>query len=333
MTTASKRIILDGELAWITPLVLFGGTVIFAIFAFLIMEFTKETSSLIVISMICLWLSIYCYFGFKIVANRDYLVIERFGEFNRIVHSGPRILCFPGLIDEVVASGTLRTKDIELFADETPPYEVDFNDGSARVRSKAWYCVASEGCENIEEINQAIYDFTYTLKDESSVRERIEDVLESSFVPLLQKRTIGEALVEKDTIAEGAVTEEVRGALKVNGIHLINKRSFIITDIVLPEAIIKLRQKKLEGESEANKQEEQGAGYARAIAGIIKAAKIAGENVDWKTAQGIYAQQRGLETLANTGSNISFVSPDIRGVQKTMGIGDVNQRNQKRSQA
>lgn len=327
MTTASKRIILDKEMWLITPLVILGG--MFLALKIVNMFVLDQGSSLwIHTTAILFWLALYSYWGFRIIPNREYLVIERFGIFNRIVHSGPRILCLPGLIDKIVDSGgSLRSREIELFADEKPPYQVDFIDGSAQVRSKAWYCLGPEKCNDLTALDEAIYDFTYTLKNEQAVRERIEDVLESSFVPQLQRLTIAEALVQKDTVAENAVNTEVRDALKVNGIYLIEKRSFIITDIVLPDEIIKQRQKKLEGESEANKQEELGAGYGRAIAGVIKAARAAGKELSWEAAQGIYERQRGFETLGTTGSKISFVASDIKGIQKTIGIGDANPNN------
>ena len=320
----TKRIIRDQALAWITPVVFIGGLVIAYIIGYFIAEVSKDRTVLIPLSITTLWVSLYAFFGFKIVQNRNYLVIERFGEFNRIVHSGPRILCFPGLIDKTVAEGTLRNQEIELFADEVPPYKVDFIDGSACIQSKAWYRIGPKEDADIELVNEAIYNFTYSLNGEKQARERIEDVLESSFVPRLQKLHIAEALVQKDTVAENAVTPEVLKALKITGIELVEEMGFIITDIILPDEIIRQRQKLLEGEAEASKQEALGAGYAQAIVGIMKTAKSSGKEVSWETAQGIYEKQRGFETLATTGSKISFVSPDIKGIIKTMGVGDAN---------
>lgn len=315
-----QRIIPEQAFFWVTPLVFSGGTFLMTVIGALIAMNVPNEWNLgytPVFTAIVLWISFYLYWGFKIVPNKGYLVIERFGEFNRIVHMGPRILCFPGLIDKIIVKdGTLRNQEVELFKDETPIYEVDFGDGSAPVNSKAWFHIGPEDADDTSIIDEAIYLFTYSMKDESSVRERIEDVLESSFVPLLQALTIKEALVQKDIIADKAANEPgVKEALEAVGIYLCTPKGFVITDIVLPEAIVKLRQKKLEGEVEADKQTEQGLGYARTIEAIANRLKVS-----MSEAREIYEAQRGLETLAGVNANVTFITPDIKGIQKTMGI-------------
>lgn len=311
--------ILDQAFFWITPIVFFGGMLIATIVGTLFSGSIPSEWNLgytPVFSAVVLWISFYVYWGFKIVPNKGYLVVERFGEFNRIVHMGPRILCFPGLIDKIIAEGTLRNQEVELFKDEIPVYEVDFDDASAPVNCKAWFHIGPEDTDDILVIDVAIYKFTYSLKNEDSVRERIEDVLESSFVPSLQSLTIKEALVQKDIIADKAASEpEVKEALAAVGITLCTPKGFVITDIVLPDAVVKLRQKKLEGEVEADKQTEQGLGYARTIEAIANRLKVTVFE-----AREIYEAQRGLETLAGVNANVTFITPDIKGIQKTMGI-------------
>lgn len=330
-TTAKKqinstrhRIILEQAFSWVTPLVFFGGVIIVMIVGFFVSVGAPDEWSLGLTPMftgVILWSIFYAYCGFRIVQNREYLVIERFGEFNRIVHMGPRILCFPGLIDKIIAKGTLRNQEVELFKDETPPYKVDFDDGSTEVRCKAWFHIGPENTDDILIINEAIYKFTYSLKDEQGALERIEDVLESSFVPLLQALSIKNALTKKDEVADKAAGEQaVKEALEAVGIVLCAPKGFIITDIVLPLEIIALRQKKLEGESEADKQAEQGLGYARTIEAIAK--KL---GISVSEARAIYETQRGLETLQGVKANVTFVSPSIQGIQTMIGINSGNQ--------
>lgn len=324
VNTTKHRIILEQAFSWVTPFLFFGGIIMMMIVGFFVSLGMPDDWDLGLTPMftgVVLWVIFYAYCGFRIVQNRDYLVIERFGEFNRIVHMGPRILCFPGLVDKIIAKGTLRNQEVELFKDETPVYEVDFDDGSAQVRCKAWFHIGPEHTEDISVIDEAIYRFTYSLKDEKGALERIEDVLESSFVPLLQALSIKNALTKKDEIADRAASElAVKEALEAVGIMLCAPKGFIITDIVLPLEIMALRQKKLEGEAEADKQAEQGLGYARTIEAIAKKLGISAFE-----ARAIYETQRGLETLQGVKANVTFVSPSIQSIQTMIGVNSGNQ--------
>ncbi|MBI5798647.1 MAG: hypothetical protein HZB10_01825 [Candidatus Yonathbacteria bacterium] len=272
------------------------------------------------------WMGSYILWGFRIISNTEYVVIERFGEFSRVVHSGPRLLCLPGIIDKVVVQGTLRWQELRLFAYEEGKreYKVDFKNGSTLVDIKASIRVGPQG-QSLNDLNKAIYLFTYSFKNDSERMERIENVLESALVPKLQALEIDKALEEKDAIAEVANGDEcVIETLISVGIELNSQKGVIIADIILPPEIIAQRQKKLEGQSEAEKQSAQGLGYARSIMAVKQALACTLEE-----ATAIYQTQRGLETIATTGSNISFVASDIKGVQRTLGVAEV-QTHQRR---
>lgn len=307
--TKKKAVILDGAYgfySWLIPIV---GAYIFMV-----------GSSAMGAGLLggILWMAIYFYWGFEIVPNTDYIVIERFGEFNRIVHSGLRILCLPGIIDKIADKGTLRYKEKALFADAEKQYYVDFRDGSTPVIMKASYRVGPQ-TDSVEDLDDAIYRFTYTMRSNEEREERIEEILESSVIPLLQALEIGQALLQKDAIAEIVTKDKkVLGALEAMGVELNDKKGLIITDIDLTPEIIEQRQKKLEGASEAEKQSAQGLGYARSIVAIMKELAISEYE-----ARSIYETQRGLETLEKVQSNISFVAPDLKGVHLAMGIGNV----------
>lgn len=314
----NRFIIKDQAFFWVTPCVFFLGIFIAAKMGAVVATSTPNGLGIghtPVFTAIVLWISLYAYWGFRIIPNKGYLVIERFGEFNRIVHTGPRILCFPGLIDKIIATGTLRNQELELFKDETPVYRVDFTDGSAPVECKVWFRIGGNA-EKISEIDENIYKFTYSLKDEKSVRERIEDVLESIFVPRLQELSIQEALTKKDVIADDSSKEpSVKDSLSAVGIFLCTPKGFVITDIILSEDIVKLRQEKLKGGAEADKQTAQGLGYARTINAIIKELGVTA-----KEAREIYETQRGLETIEKLRANVQFIAPSIKDIQKTIGV-------------
>lgn len=265
------------------------------------------------------WAGIYFAWGFRIIRNTEYLVIERFGKFSGIVHSGPRILCLPGLIDIVVANGTLRYKELVLFTNKKDRYLVDFSDCSTPVVMKASYRVGPQD-KSLEETDNAIYLFTYTINNLNELEERIEGILESATAPQLRALVISDALLQKNTIADAVTADiNVRSALEAIGVELNPQKGLIISDISLTTEIIALRQKKLQGSSEAMKQVIQGTGYAQAIKAIMNEL-----NTSEESARNIYQTQRGLETLVELKTNVSFVSPNINDIQKTIGIGDVN---------
>ncbi len=320
---AKKKFIIPddsyGFLSWTIPGV--GATIFSILTCFIVLD---PLSPLIGIA---LWGAIYFYWGFEIVQNTEYLVLERFGEFSRIVHSGPRILCLPGLVDKIASKGNLRYREISLFEDE-PNHLVDFKDGSSRVSMKGSYRVGPQPDtfdtpEDFEKLDLAIYRFTYTMKSDEEREERVEEILESSANEHLQALEIGGALLEKDSIAEKVTAStQVRSALEAMGIELNPQKGLIIPDIELSAEIIAQRQKKLEGASEADKQSAQGLGYARSIQAIMTAL-----SVDQQEARSIYETQRGLEVLGSLDANVSFVAGNMKDIQRTMGVGDANPRN------
>lgn len=278
---------------------------------------------------VILWMAIYFKWGFRIVNNTEYLVIERFGEFSRIVHSGPRILCLPGFIDKIKDTGNTRYGELALFADEKdPPYRVDFDDCSAQILMKASIRVGPQ-TGSIEDLDKAIYLYTYTIKNPIEREERIEEILEETTMPLLQPLKLAQALIEKDDIAKKVTADQgVRSALEAMGVELNPQKGLIIPDIILPPEVIALRQKKLEGETEASKQQELGSGYANAILGIIRAAEKAGKTVSWENAQNIYETQRGLETAVSMKTNTTFVASSMQGILNMIGVNSAHHNDQ-----
>lgn len=272
---------------------------------------------------ITIWACIYVAWGIQQVEENCYLVIERFGKYYRTAHSGLRILCLPNIVDRVAPNGgegDYKWREIEL---NNPKNKLDFKDASAPFVAVIWYRVKKtfDGPER----------FTYEVKDTEA---RIKSTIDGSLRFLLQQYTIDGAC-EKLTDISLRVRQdsEIQNALDGLGIELDPDKGVIITDIVLPQSLIDVREETLRGEREAAKQKEQGAGYARAIMAIketmAKGAKDKDGNIVVKPklisqeeARKIYETQRGLEVLAKKTGDIHFVSPDVNGMLLSLGVGD-----------
>lgn len=308
--TKGKFVIPDGTFGFLSFLVPLLGCTLFASISLLVVNEISDG--------VLLFLAIYFYWGFTIVPNTEYLVVERFGEFNRIIHSGPRILNLPGLIDKIADRGTLRYRELPIFTeDEGKPYVVDFKDGaSSPVVGKISYRIGPQD-DSEKSLDDAIYLFTYTMRNPTEREERIKETIESEAIPRMQALELSEALLQKDSIAnQVTMDEQVRGTLEAMGVELNIKKGFILSDISIPQEVIELRQKKLKGEMEAEEQSAQGLGYARSINAIQKSLEVSKEE-----ARSIYETQRSLEVLGMLKSNVSFVASDIKSIQKTMGVG------------
>lgn len=284
-----------------------------------------------IIGIIILFSAIYIAWGIRIIKQKEFLVVERLGKFHRIAHAGITILCLHGLIDSEKHKNHLRLRRTDLYADEKDN-KIDFKDGSCPVKIQVWWKIGRIGSKKTEDINDDIFNFVYAAENpENKLEEMIDDLAR----PLLQCMTIDEAGKEKDKVEaeiinEAASNQGVGKSLLDIGIYLDPTKGCLITDIILTNEVIKIREKTMEGEKEATKAAKRGAGYAQAIAAIMGEAKKAGATITFKEAREIYEKQRGLETVGETGANITFVSPGIQGLMTTLGIGQTgNAKNKK----
>ena len=277
-----------------------------------------------------LWLAVYTAVGLRIPRKKEFLVIERLGKFYRIAHRGPTVLCLPGLIDRIAKKDNLKLKRLDLYKDE-PGNKIDYKDGSAATTIQGWWRISGYDSEEKElkefdeengedriKINKDIFLFTYAVENPEG---RIEEVLDAFARPLLQKMTIDEANIKKNKVSTTTLANKgVKKAMRAMGVCLDPNKGVLITDIALPDEIVKLRELKMEGVKDAERAKARGTGYAQAINAIVEEAKNAGQEISFQDAQGIFERQRGLETVADTGANISFVASDIGGVMKTLDI-------------
>lgn len=261
--------------------------------------------------------------GLRIVKQREFIVVERLGKYHRIAHAGIRVLCLPGLIDSVKYRGDLKLRRLDLYVDEKNN-QIDFKDGSCPVKIQVWWKIGDPTAKKDEDVDNDIYKFVYAAEKPEN---KLEEMVDAFARPRLQDMTIDEANIKKDHVAKDVNDDPgIKQSLSDIGSYLDPKKGCLITDIALTEDIVKLRKQEMEGSKDAVKAAKKGAGYAQAIAAIIEEAKKAGKEISFQDAREIYERQRGLETVGETGANITFVSPGIQGLMTTLGIGETGQK-------
>ncbi len=267
-----------------------------------------------VICGVVLSLALYGGLGLTFVAPNDFLVVERLSEFYSIKKGGPRLLCIPGLVDQIVKKGDYKAHKIVLYRDEKNN-KIDFLDGSAPVKAEVWYRVNPK-------IIDAEMRWTYVLDDPEG---RIEEVFDGSLRPTLQRKTIDEASGNlKDIASNIQIDQGIVDSLKEIGVLQEDTNGFILTDIGLTPEQEAIRNKKLEGKAEADKLVSLAEGYANGPLAIqAKIRKVSGnENFSIEQAMNLFREQTSFAAIKETGANITLVAPSMSGIVKTL---DINQ--------
>lgn len=270
------------------------------------------------IAGIVLWTAIIFGIGIRINSEQSFVVIERFGRFVAVKPRGFYVKWLPGLMDKTIYRGSFKAREVPLYTGEDN--EIDFTDGTARVRASAWYQVgnpADIAKKRWDVVQSQVSRWVYAVDNSS---ERLVSIVEGNFRPLLQALSINEAQLKGETIAEQAV-EESREALEQVGAYPRPEQAIVIKDIPIPGNIQALRELQLEGASLAQKAANLAVGHPNSIRAIIDGAKELGETLSWEAAQAFYERMVGLETLGKTGANISFVASDLKNVLLSMGVG------------
>ncbi|MFZ2984492.1 MAG: hypothetical protein WA054_01695 [Candidatus Moraniibacteriota bacterium] len=246
-------------------------------------------------------------------------VIERLGKFYRMRGTGFFIGCFIFNIDKVKQIVPLYKQQINLWSDPSDTNNmVDFKDGSCPVRAQVWYKPRAKDTSGTNDIlDRSIYAITYSY---SSLPLWIEEHLDALLRSPLQALTIEEAGLQKGTIAKKAATIFGNGLGDESGIELEQPDGVLITDIVLSDSQKKEREKKLEGKKDAEMATLRARGYIDPVTMIMAEAKSKGSEITFDQAMDLFNQQRAFETIAATGSNMTFVAPDLQGVMKTMDV-------------
>ena len=273
-------------------------------------------------SFVFLWVGIFLKISLRVNAENDWVVVERLNQFHRVMHKGFYLVLFPGLIDRVKMRGTYKgTKPIPLFAD-VPDIELDFKDGSAPVSAYARYHVgnpADRQAERWDKLAEDVRKFAYIVGDPEGF---VIEAFEASLRPLLQEDTLDEASVNGRKHALEA-RDEAALIIEKYGCYPTAEKAIYIDDIDVPLRIQELRELVLKGQKEAAATLSKHQEPAQAIIAIKSLLEQAngGEPIALERVIDLIQQQRVLDMLSTTGSNISFVSPDIGGVMKTVEIG------------
>ena len=270
------------------------------------------------------WIGIRFGTGFRVIEKQEFWVIERMGKFHRVAHDGWHIFLFLGLIDKVKLVDTLAFQSFKVYTGDKGA-EIDFTDSSAPVTAVVWFAVGNprkKTTDSWREIDTEIVAWTYAYKDRL---KRVQETVDGFVRPILQAMSLDEAQKEK-TSSEGSIADQlkkdkrVRAAMKGLGIHFDPNKPFILSDVDIPDDLKDARKIRLISDVLADADENRGRGLRNAIKAIVAES---GDNLTWEQATKTFMDRTSLEALEKMeGANFQFVSPDIGGAIKTLGLGD-----------
>lgn len=276
-----------------------------------------------------LWLGMLSAVAVKVLRKTTFTVVERFGLFWQVKFAGVRIII--PWIDTIIMEGDFLQKSVTLFANEKGELaSIDFKDGSAPIKAVAWYQIGDPQSTSEDDRTEQVLDYTYRLK-EVERESRVAKIFQGEFRSLLEQGLeITEAQKRAEDLAEEAVGK-AKPALQQIGIFPFPGKGIIVEDIVLPADIISMRQQKQKGEADAQEAIKRAQSYLTPVL-AMKAAMQAGIPSPDGTGHGqmtisdeklveLFLTQKGLETLKDTKSNITLVSPDLKGALTTIMIG------------
>ncbi len=252
-----------------------------------------------------LWWAIVFALGFRIVPSMEEKVVERLGNYYRVLHSGPRIIL--PFIDKIVNTVDMKKQEVQLYQDEGVDHAWDFTNASAGGTARAYYKVVDS------------VKFTYAFSDPVS---RIEERFDSTIRPILQLMDIDSAQIHKTRISQWASHFLAESMQDNIGVQV---ERMLITDIDIPPEVQEARMKKLVGEKTAQETRARQTGYAQAINDLVRELKSGipeGESITYETlrkeAIRIFAQQEGLDAIRKTGANVSLMGFDVNAIVKSL---------------
>lgn len=298
---------------WIALAVILSGCLIFWLLGSIIDEIARMTTASIFLPL--LWIGIYIYLGFEIIPQQHFKVIERLGKFYRVAFAGPCLFCLPGIIDRARKTDVdnIEYQILIMYKDEPEKtFAIDFKDSSAAVKAEIWWRVSDP--KTPDELEKDVENFAYNTDRPT---RRLEEVMDGYARPILQEETTDSIQVNMSNIsAKISKSSQLKKVFKGMGISLHPTKGFVISDVILPTDIQELRKESLQGTKDAERSKSRGEGYANTIKVIAEKLGISVEE-----ATHIYETQRGLETVGETGANITFVGENVKGVLGTIGIG------------
>lgn len=263
---------------------------------------------------VLVWTGVFIVWGWLKQEPQEWLVVERFGTYHSMKRGGVSFV-FP-LVNTPVAKGTFKMFSLDLFVGES----IDFTDGSAPITATAWLQIGNPAdleAGNISAVMEQVGRFVYRYTDPL---EHARVALESELRPKLQALSIDQAQ-KKGHKATDSIRAEVGQTLAEAGLYLRHKLPVMVDDVKLPPEIILQRAKRLEGETSAQEAAAAAKGPISAIRAIQEGSKNdAGVTITLEEAREIYFREKTLNTLSETGANISMVASDMAGVTKMMDV-------------
>ncbi len=265
------------------------------------------------------WIGFCIFQGTIILEQQQDVVIERLGKYQTVYFRGWNIRVIG--VDKIRGGiRDMRGKEYLLYADERKT-DIDFADGaSAPVVVRFWYRIGKPedailGSENWEKLTEAVKLWVYKYE---KPEDRVYALVDGALRPRLQALSIDDASKGRDSIAKETVDDALKREMAEIGAYIPSDQGrLIIEDIELPQSVIDLRQKKLEGEKLASEQEAEAAGYWRAIKAVRDNLRV---SVD--KARKIYETQRGLDTLEKIQPRMTLVGKGLRGLIGTINLGE-----------
>jgi hypothetical protein len=270
--------------------------------------------------LMLIWTACFVSIGIRLAGTQEFFVVERLGSYFGMKKRGINFMVLPGIIDQVKSHGTFAAQEIELYTDEASN-EIDFTDASAPIDASAWFHIADPDAVlhgRWGEVREQVYCYTYSV---GNAPKRIAQLFEGALSPILQSKTIGEA--QKNGTEDGKHAADIAapGLVEI-GVFPRKQQPIIIHDIEVPPKIIELRNERLEGEVHAERMKREASGYSGSIVGVARDLGLDLANrEDRAEAREIVLTQKALDTVAKTGSNVTFVSPGVTGMLGTFNLG------------
>jgi regulator of protease activity HflC (stomatin/prohibitin superfamily) len=271
--------------------------------------YTIGATNLIAVSITnaVLWIVIYMAIGWTEVKPQDFQIVESFGNFKRVITSGPHVLCFPGLIDKPKKFEVSLKKDChEFFQDESNAGAnnmIDFSDGySIKAKMTLWYLIKNP--------------ILWAYRIEENPLKWMEDQLFQTAQALMEQKSLNFATKNKvriatDTLAThltiGPTTDSTQNQLeKQLGIKLA---SFIINDIKIPRKVRNIRMENQRGVADRERRIEEAEGYETAIQKIRKISAAHGHDMTYAEAKQLYDENQNRKVMGS--ANVTIIGSDI----------------------
>lgn len=269
----------------------------------------------------------------RVVQKQQFLVVERFGEFHRVYHDGLQLLLLVGIIDRIKSEDTLAYQAFEVYTGDAGA-AIDFKDASAPVTAVTWFAIGDPKkkekmvADDWAEIDEDIIQWTYAYE---KVRQRIQEIVDGFVRPRLQNLTLDEAQVEKDKGGdkkEKGLGDELRtdrtvkAALKELGAYFDPKKALIISDIQIPDDLVKERARRLIALATANADEALAEGFKNSI----KTIKDAVPGVSEEDVLQAVLTRLGYDTVQKLNvKDLQLIASDVGGVVRTLQVGNQSQ--------